>query len=160
MERFGLRILSDPSQTIATAMPFQMIAPPAWPYRPKIPHPGEVSGSSGNGVHLGWIRLFQEKTSAAGCRRRACRDGRAAFLGRNDRNPPNTLRGERTNSASLPPGLAATVGLNTVWLKIHGWRSTALREPVKQAGLFSSSDQHIRFAHMNFRFKRTSPTGC
>jgi hypothetical protein len=44
LERFGLRILGDPSQTIATAMLFQTITPTAWPYRPKIPHPGEISG--------------------------------------------------------------------------------------------------------------------
>jgi hypothetical protein len=46
LERFGLRILGDPSQTIATAMLFQTIIQPAWPYRPKIPHPGEISGLS------------------------------------------------------------------------------------------------------------------
>jgi hypothetical protein len=44
LERSGLRILGDPSQTIATAMLFRTITQPAWPYRPKIPHPGEISG--------------------------------------------------------------------------------------------------------------------
>ena len=44
LERFGLRILGDPPQTIATAMPFRTITEAAWPCRPKIPHPGEISG--------------------------------------------------------------------------------------------------------------------
>src|SRR5210317_455275 len=47
LERFGLRILGDPFQTIATAMLFQTITQPAWPYRPKIPQPGEISGLAG-----------------------------------------------------------------------------------------------------------------
>jgi hypothetical protein len=44
LDRFALHILRDPSQTIATAMLFRTITQAARPYRPKIPHPGEISG--------------------------------------------------------------------------------------------------------------------
>jgi len=57
LERFGLRILGDPSQTIATAMLFRTITQPAWPYRPNIPHPGEISGLGRKNGSAFWNEL-------------------------------------------------------------------------------------------------------
>jgi len=63
LQRFGLRILDDPCQTIATAMLFRTIVQPAWPHRPKISHPGEISGLSPN-LTLG----HANPGTRAGCR--------------------------------------------------------------------------------------------